>query len=566
MSAQSQLYINLGSGHVCIAEFGPLGANKGTLKSYYQEPLDYDFLDEDQWLSATTGALRRLVSFNKISGPVNIILPGFLLLAKAIKVPHVDTSRQAQVIAFEAQNNIPYPLHEVVWSYQIVQDDGVEVDVLLVAVKSDIAEAICKMLEDLRLIPVSLLASPVLDYNAYRFNNPEESGEFLVVNIGMKNTNLVFGSADNLTLRNVSIGGNALTQTIANNLGKNFSEAEALKVAYYSEDEPDPNHEFAAVFATNSENFVRRIQSDITRSLANYKRQSKGNGPSRVLLTGRGSLVPGLAEHLGEKLGVPVEYFNPLEHFQVLPSVGAETVALHGFQMGELVGAQVAIEKNKALKLDLIPEEMANARRFRKQQPWYVAAAVILGVSLVYPWWTVQQGLEKAKVEQSRLRPQQSALDQTSRQIGALQSKIQEGEARIERLSNVVKSLQNWNEFLVDLQSRLVSVGDVWIESLQVERGEEEVSSSERRSVRSADITSEPENKPLVLQVEGRVVDRKNPLSRVSDDLKLKAEDFIKIMGDSPFLKEVSLKRYDDEIPGILRFEFTISVNPQRPL
>ncbi len=568
MSAQSQLYINLGSGHVSVAEFGPLTAAKGTLKSYSQEALDYDFLDEDQWLGATTSALRRLVSFNKISGPVNIILPGFLLLAKAIKVPHVDASRQAQIIAFEAQTNIPYPLHEVVWSYQVVQDDGVEVDVLLVAVKSEIAENICRMLDSLRLVPVSLLASPVLDYNAYRFNNPDESGEFLIVNIGMKNTNLAFGSAEHLTLRNVSIGGNALTQNIANNLGKNFSEAEALKVAYYSEQEPDPNHEFASVFATNSENFVRRIQSDITRSLANYKKQSRGSGPARVLLTGRGSLVPGLAEHLSEKLGVAVEYFNPLERYQVLPSANQELVSLYGFLMGEMVGAQVALEKSKAFKLDLLPEEMVVARRFRKQQFWYVAAAAILGASLIYPWWTVQQGLKSARQEASRLDSPLRTLQSADQQVKELQDRIKLGEDRISRLRKVVESLHNWNEFLVDLQGRLVSIGDVWIESLQVERHEDPGSDSDSVRLRPPSLVMEEKTKedPLVLQLEGRVVDRNNPLSRVSDDLKKRAENFIQTMGQSPFLKEVTLKRYDDTMPGILRFEFTISINPERPL
>jgi type IV pilus assembly protein PilM len=567
MSAQSQLYINLGSGHVSVAEFGPLTGAKGTLKSYSQEALDYDFLDEDQWLGATTSALRRLVSFNKISGPVNIILPGFLLLAKAIKVPHVDASRQAQIIAFEAQTNIPYPLHEVVWSYQVVQDDGVEVDVLLVAIKAEIAENICKMLEGLRLVPVSLLASPVLDYNAYRFNNPDESGEFLIVNIGMKNTNLAFGSADHLTLRNVSIGGNALTQNIANNLGKNFSEAESLKVTYYSEQEPDPDHEFASVFATNSDIFVRRIQSDITRSLANYKKHSRGSGPARVLLTGRGSLVPGLAEHLGEKLGVPVEYFNPLERYQVLPSANQELVALNGFLMGELIGAQVALEKSKAFKLDLLPEEMVAARQFRKQQFWYVAAAAIFGASLVYPWLTVQQGLSAAQAEAAKLDAPLRTLQAADQKVKDLQARIKSGEERIGQLAEVVESMRNWNEFLVDLQDRLVSIGDVWIESLQVERREDtNASGSGVRSAVPSATAGNDESGPLVLQLEGRVIDRDNPLSRVSEDLKKKAEKFIQTMGSSPFLNEVTLKRYDDTMPGILRFEFTISINPERPL
>lgn len=567
MSVQSPLYISLGSGHVSLAEFGPLTSSGATLKAYYEEPLDYDFLDEDQWLSAAASALRRLVSFNKISGSAHVILPGFVLLAKAIKVPHVDPSRQTQIIAFEAQQNIPYPLHEVVWTYQIVHDDGVEADVLLVAIKADMAESICRMLEGLKLEAVSLLASPVLDYNAYRFNRAEDEEEFLLVNVGMKNTNLVFGSANNLALRNVAIGGNALTQAIANNLGKNFTEAEALKVSYYSTEEPDPDHEFAAVFASNSETFVRRIQSDITRSLANYKRQKQGKGPSRIVLTGRGSLVPGLAELLGEKLAVPVEYFNPLEKFQLAPSVDQDLIALHGFQVGELVGALVAIEQAKALKLDLLPDELVSRRRFQRQKPLYLAAAFILGASFIYPWMLSAQAVKRVEAEEKKIQNQIRPLQAESSAIQGLQTSITREENLIASLQKVAASLYNWNDFLIDLQQRLVSVEDIWIESLEVQRQAPAAAAAPARGRTPAPAApAAARSGPMVLSLEGRVVDRENPLGRVSDHLRDKVDNFISTMSESPYLQEVKLDLFDDSQPGILRFEFTISIHPEKPL
>lgn len=565
MSVQSPYYISLGSGHVSLAEFGPLTSSGATLKAYYEEPLDYDFLDEDQWLSATASALRRLVSFNKITGSAHVILPGFVLLAKAIKVPHVDPSRQNQIIAFEAQQNIPYPLHEVVWTHQVVHDDGVEADVLLVAIKADMAESICRMLEGLKLEAVSLLASPVLDYNAYRFNRSDSDEQFLLVNIGMKNTNLVFGSSDNLALRNVAIGGNALTQAIANNLGKNFAEAEALKVGYYSTEEPDQNHEYAAVFASNSETFVRRIQSDITRSLANYKRQKQGQGPARVILTGRGSLVPGLAELLGEKLGVPVEYFNPLEKFQVAPSADQDLIALHGFQLGELVGALVAVEQSKALRLDLLPEELVSKRRFQKQKPFYIAAAFVLGASFVYPWLMSAAAVKSLEQEDAKVQSEIAPLKRESAAIQTLQTNIAKEEKQIADLSKVATSLYNWNDFLVDLQNRLVDVGDIWIESLEVQR-QAAAAPAPARGRAPAQPAPAAKAGPMVLSLEGRVVDRENPLGRVSEHLREKVDKFIETMGKSPYLQEVKLDKFDDSQPGILRFEFTISIHPEKPL
>ena len=106
--------------------------------------LDYDYSEDDAWLGAVEVALLELSQVHKISGKASFIIPGNQVLTKNIRIPHVEEAKRAQIIAFEAQQNIPYPLHEVVWDSQVVGDDGVETEVLFIACKSSVVGEFCQ--------------------------------------------------------------------------------------------------------------------------------------------------------------------------------------------------------------------------------------------------------------------------------------------------------------------------------------------------------------------------------------------------------------------------------------
>ena len=136
MSSSKRLIINCGDSSVTAAVVASHGASLQIEKLVTQD-LDYDYSNDDAALQSTAEALAALTRVHKLSGQATLILPGHQLLTKTIRIPHVEEAKRAQVIAFEAQNNIPYPLNEVVWDSQVVGDDGVETEVLFIAAKTD---------------------------------------------------------------------------------------------------------------------------------------------------------------------------------------------------------------------------------------------------------------------------------------------------------------------------------------------------------------------------------------------------------------------------------------------
>jgi Tfp pilus assembly PilM family ATPase len=77
------------------------------------------------------------------------------MFSKFVKLPPVEPGKVNQIIQHEAQQNVPFPLAEVVWDYQILgSTGGGELEVLLVAVKADIVEGLFRVTESSGLAAV----------------------------------------------------------------------------------------------------------------------------------------------------------------------------------------------------------------------------------------------------------------------------------------------------------------------------------------------------------------------------------------------------------------------------
>src|SRR5208282_4154790 len=102
---------------------------------------------------------------------VNVCAPGFHVFSKFVKLPPVEASKVTQIIQYEAQQNVPFPLAEVVWDYQILGTaPGGELEVLLVAIKADIVEGLFRVAAKAKLKLNLCDASPAALCNAFRYN------------------------------------------------------------------------------------------------------------------------------------------------------------------------------------------------------------------------------------------------------------------------------------------------------------------------------------------------------------------------------------------------------------
>ncbi|MGC6455522.1 MAG: pilus assembly protein PilM [Coraliomargaritaceae bacterium] len=468
MSQSNRLIIKCGASSVTAAVLSASGGGI-RLEQVFTEKLRYDISDEDAWVDATGVALKEMSRANKLSGAATFILPGSQVLTRPIRIPYVDPAKRAQTVAFEAQQNIPFQLHEVVWDNQEVSDDGVETEVLFVASKAVLINDFCNAVAAAGLTAERIDASTLLDYNSAQYTEKGAEVDTLVINIGARSTNLLFINDGGFFIRNIQIGGNTLTQSIADSLGKSFSQAEEIKHRFYSgENGYSEDDSGSRLLQTSEEAFSRRLNQEITRSIVNYRRQQKAPAPTRILLTGYGAQLKGLSDRLSTAQKVPVEFFDPLSSVELGPAVAASPEL--SLQLGEIIGEATRDLVPSGAGVNLLPAQIQEQMAFSKKKPFLVAAAACLALAPLPVFLSFSAGASAAKEQLSAV---EDAINPLVQRQAAIESNREQalvlGEA-IAGVEELVHSKSNWIEFFADLQEMLYKAEDVWVDDLKVTR------------------------------------------------------------------------------------------------
>ena len=550
--SKKNLIVNLAASHVSISAFRTDGA-KLILEQFYTEDLT-PALGDEEWINAATSAVARLASSKNIKGTATIIVPSFLLLQKALKVAQVESARQAQIIAFEAQNNIPYPLNEVVWDSQIMSTDGVEAEVLLFALRTDQAGRIANAIAQTGIRPQVIQAAPILDVQAQQFvsGGIAEDEEVLFINVGARTTGLSFISAKGTSIQAANLGGNLLTQGISDNTGQPVINAESLKVGFFTHviQLPESDPQFA-ILEANKQSFNRRLSQDINRRLISIKRS--GRRPTKIVITGRSSQVPGLSQQLSEALALPVEEFNPLGVISLSSQINAEYVMQHIHQLSEVIGEASRLLSPTALGVNLIPRDIAGQISFESQKIKFVVAALLLAIAPVPILFTLNAGVDYNKEQTKTLKKKSDELINYQNTIKQTREDSLAVLAVNQQLEFVVSNSPNWPIFLADLQSRVLTAKNTWIEELRVRREPAVIATT----------STDPDASRVATNVTKITITTRTLLEKVPPGKSFKAQEFkerkaalLESLKKSPFVAEIP----EDEI----KVDFTKEANVPR--
>ena len=555
MSSSNHLIINCGASRITAATVSFSSGNL-VVENFVTESLQYDYSNEDAWLGAVGEALRILNNQHNFSGKASFIIPGNQVLTKTIRIPHVEASKRAQILAFEAQQNIPYPLHEVVWDSQVVGDDGVETEVLFIACKSNTIDNFCTEVSRAGFSAKIINAATILDYNAIQFASPEQEEDVLLINIGARSTNLLFKNADGFFVRNIQLGGNSLTQNIADSLGKTFVQAEEIKHKFfggdlnYSEDDSGTKGMSAC-----ADSFIRRMSQEITRSIVNYRRQKSGAAPKSILLSGRGSLLSSLSEQLSTSQKVPVELFDSLQNVTLGVGIDSDSSATLSLEISEIIGAATRDKVADGAGVNLLPEAMQNSMEFAIKKPFLMVAAVCFALA---PWPAFigykqlsSDYISAAEAIKSVTRPlieRQSQIEKNAAQAIAVSQSI-------ELVEGLKDSKTNWIQFLAQLQTSLSSAEDAWLDALSVKRDEPKNGAASYEVVLQGQM--------LVRETVGQGVVDQEVLSRRIKSLQssFESSDFI-VSSEPPVINWSSLRNGLNVLP----FSINLVVDTSKPL
>src|SRR6266478_2926823 len=485
---QRLITLNIGSQTIGLAEFRVIHGRLVLLSHRFREtpvdPATGQRPDAHVAVQETAVALREMMLEMHIKwGPVNYAVPAQSVFARFVKLPALDAEKIDQIISFEAQQNVPFPIDQVVWDYQLVGGGmGEQIQVVIVAIKRDLVDEINNAVEETGLRTRIVGIASMALYNAFCYNYTDLNGCSLLVDLGARTTNVLFIESGRIFSRSLPIGSSAITAAISKEFGESFAAAETRKnrdafVAVGGAAEPaDPNISRVSKIARST---MTRLHAELMRSITHYGAQQQGNRPERIFLCGGGAGMPNMREFFHEKFQLPIEFFNPLQNVSV--SESAPEAARSAHLLGELVGLALRSVTVCPMELNLLPASVVRRQELEKRRPFFIAAAAcillaLLGWSAYYTRAAnvAQQTAQILRQKNDAMHVSEAKLDKLKKEITALDNVATP-------LITAVNDRNFWPQILEDLNARLPQ-SDIWITELAAISGGKLLGAPEKRA------------------------------------------------------------------------------------
>ncbi|MEK6260745.1 MAG: type IV pilus assembly protein PilM [Planctomycetota bacterium] len=336
-------------------------------------------------------ALETFLSRNQVAGDlVSISLPGQTALAKFIQLPPIEASRVKEIVKYEARQQIPFALEEVIWDYQPlgggVEESGflLDAEVGLFAMKREQVQHHMQPflnkkveIELVQIAPLALYNFLCYDRMGIRVGQPREDAEdfSVVVDMGCDNTTLMVTNGKKMWIRNMPVGGNHFTRALTKEMKLTFAKAEHLKCN--ATKSPDPRAVFQALRPVFND-YVAEIQ----RSIGFFSSVNRSAKIGRLIGVGNGFRLAGLQKFLQQNLQYEVERVDTFKGL-----AGDHVLNAPLFQDNLLTfvvpyGLAIQALKLTEIRTTLLPPEIALERKIRRKKPWAVATAATLLIGL----------------------------------------------------------------------------------------------------------------------------------------------------------------------------------------
>lgn len=240
---------------------------------------------------------------------------GHSVIVKNIVLPPMSRDELEESIDWHAEEHIPYDLADVSLDYHITNQTSEATQVLIAACKRERIDSLKQAVQLAGKQPLIIDIDTFALQNCYEINyQPDGSQTVALLNIGAStmNVNIVQG-VNSVFTRDITVGGSQFTDILQRNLGLSFQQAEAVKrgVAESSVDEKS--------IEPLMNNVTEMVAMEIQKTFDFYRATTEDTGVQvqKILISGGGSKLAGLAEELSNKLELPVEVLDPFRQIKV---------------------------------------------------------------------------------------------------------------------------------------------------------------------------------------------------------------------------------------------------------
>jgi len=318
LGSKELIGLDIGSSAIKLAHVKPVGV-EFRVKKFGVFPLPPDaivdgaIMDHVSVIEGIKTALRELKVKEK---EIATSLSGHSVIIKKVVLPTTTPEELEESIQWEVEQYIPFDIKDVKIDFQVIgplKEDPSKMDVLLVAVKTDLVNDYVSVIKDAGLTPTIVDIDSIAAGNAFELCHPVSDEQVpMVVNVGASFMNInILHSGVPLFTRDVPMGGGMYTSEIQKQLAVSFDTADEFKVG--KKDAGERAEKIAEIMRTVS----NILSTEVQRSYNFFSATYPDRLVTKVYLTGGAAKSAFLKEMLTEKIGVDVELFDPFEGLMV---------------------------------------------------------------------------------------------------------------------------------------------------------------------------------------------------------------------------------------------------------
>ena len=402
----------------------------------FKQVLTTPDLDVDQTIQVQLDALVQKHEMDKARVVASV--PGNMAFARFAKLPPVEPKKIPDIVKFEAAQQIPFPIEQVEWDYQVFQqEDSPDVEVGIFAITK---ERVMQYLNNYRAVDMkvdSLTLSPLAVYNTFFYDRDGGDGT-IYMDIGTVSTDVIIVEDGGIWLRTLPIGGNNFTEALVKQFKISFPKAEKLKrEAATSKYAKQIFQAMRAVFA----DLVQEVQ----RSLGFYQSLNRDANLTKLVGVGSTFRLPGLQKFLKQQLQLDVIRPDSYKRIGVLDGKRESEFSHQALNMATALGLALQGLGEEKVSANILPSHVLAARMWRAKQPWiaasaacFVAAAGLVAVKHFADVGVVDENLAGIQTE---IRP----ILAQAREQDARWSEIQQNSDPRQFITNVRRMLDHRN-------------------------------------------------------------------------------------------------------------------------
>jgi type IV pilus assembly protein PilM len=330
-------------------------------------------------------ALEKFVTRNDWQGDRFVLgVPGQQTFSRFCKMPPVDAKKIPDLVKFEASQQIPFDMDDVVWDYQtFATPESPDLEVGIFAMRKDLIRKQVAFLSAVGISPAIVQTIPCALYNFSRFEQPNDDPKAatVIISVGAQNTELVIVEPNSAWTRNIPLGGNNFTEALVRAFKLSFAKAESLKRTAASS-------KYARQIFQAMRPVFAELVAEIQRSIGFFSSTHREVELRSALALGNAFRLPGLQKYLENNLTISGG-ISKLERFNQV--IATATVNAPQFSENLLTFAPaygLALQGLGLAKINasMLPSELARLAIWNRKRPLFIAAAACIGLVALLPY------------------------------------------------------------------------------------------------------------------------------------------------------------------------------------